>query len=77
MEKFTGDSFRDLTRIARINDLMWSELFVANKSALLEQMDLFINKFNELKGMIEAEDIEGMRKMMRHSTERRALFDKK
>ena len=27
MEKFTGDSFRDLTRIARINDLMWSELF--------------------------------------------------
>jgi prephenate dehydrogenase len=77
MEKFTGDSFRDLTRIARINDLMWSELFVANKSALLEQMDLFINKFNELKVMIEAEDVEGMRKMMRHSTERRALFDKK
>ena len=27
MEKFTGDSFRDLTRIARINDLMWSNLF--------------------------------------------------
>ena len=77
MEKFTGDSFRDLTRIARINDLMWSELFVANKSALLKQMDLFLNKFNELKGMIEAEDIDGMRAMMRHSTRRRALFDKK
>ena len=77
MEKFTGDSFRDLTRIARINDLMWSELFVANKSALLEQMNLFIDKFNELKAMLETEDIEGMRAMMRHSTERRALFDKK
>ena len=76
MEKFTGDSFRDLTRIARINDLMWSELFVANKPALLEQMDLFINKFNELKTMLETEDIDGMRAMMRHSTERRALFDK-
>lgn len=77
MEKFTGDSFRDLTRIARINDLMWSELFVANKDALLEQMDMFIKKFNELKSMLEAEDIDGMRKMMRNSTERRALFDKK
>ncbi|MBE7040702.1 MAG: prephenate dehydrogenase/arogenate dehydrogenase family protein [Ruminococcaceae bacterium] len=77
MEKFTGDSFRDLTRIARINDQMWSELFVANKDALLEQMDLFIDKFNELKNMLQAEDIVGMRKMMRHSTERRALFDKK
>ena len=77
MERFTGDSFRDLTRIARINDLMWSELFVANKDVLLEQMELFISKFNGLKGMLEAEDIDGMRAMMRHSTERRALFDKK
>jgi len=77
MEKFTGDSFRDLTRIARINDLMWSELFVQNKEALLEQMNLFMDKFVQLKEMLETEDIEGMRKMMRHSTERRALFDKK
>lgn len=77
MENFTGDSFRDLTRIARINDLMWSELFVTNKEALLEQMNLFMDKFNELKKMIESEDIDNMRKMMRHSTERRALFDKK
>lgn len=77
MEKFTGDSFRDLTRIARINDLMWSELFIENKTALLEQMNLFIDKFNQLKSMLENEDVESMRKMMRHSTERRALFDKK
>ncbi len=77
MEKFTGDSFRDLTRIARINDLMWSELFIANKDVLLDQMDMFLDKFNELKGMLEREDVDGMRKMMRHSTERRALFDKK
>ncbi len=77
MEKFTGDSFRDLTRIARINDLMWSELFVANKSALLTQMNLFIDKFNDLKTMLENDDVDSMREMMRHSTERRALFDKK
>lgn len=76
MEKFTGDSFRDLTRIARINDLMWSELFIENKTALLEQMNNFINKFEELKSMLENEDVDSMRKMMRHSTQRRALFDK-
>ena len=77
MEKFTGDSFRDLTRIARINDLMWSELFIANKNALLEQMDMFLSKFTELREMLESENTEGMREMMRHSTKRRALFDKK
>ena len=77
MEKFTGDSFRDLTRIARINDLMWSELFLENKDVLLEQMNLFMDKFQSLKAMLEKDDVEGMRAMMRHSTKRRALFDKK
>ena len=77
MEKFTGDSFRDLTRIARINDMMWSQLFAANKDVLFEQMNLFIGKFNELKEMLESYDIDGMRAMMRHSTKRRAFFDKK
>lgn len=75
MEKYTGDSFRDLTRIARINEIMWSELFLANKEALIGQMDLFMDKFARLKQLIEKEDAEGIREIMRHSTERRALFD--
>ena len=74
MEKYTGDSFRDLTRIARINEIMWSELFLANKEALIGQMDLFMDKFAKLKQLIEKEDAEGIREIMRHSTERRALF---
>ena len=77
MEKFTGDSFRDLTRIARINDLMWSELFLENRDVLLSQMDLFMDKFKELRTMLEQGDVDAMRAMMRHSTARRALFDKK
>lgn len=77
MERFTGDSFRDLTRIARINDLMWSELFLANKDVLLSQMDMFMEKFASLKDMLAKGDVDGMREMMRHSTERRARFDKK
>lgn len=76
MEKFTGDSFRDLTRIAKINEIMWSELFLENKDVLLEQMNLFLGKFKELKNMLESGDAEGIRAMMRHSTERRVLFDK-
>ena len=72
---YTGDSFRDLTRIARINDGMWSELFLMNREPLLEQMDLFLKEFTELREMIASEDREGMRKKMRLSSERRAWFD--
>lgn len=76
LEKYTGDSFRDLTRIAKINDAMWSELFLMNKDALLSEMDSFIGEFERLRKMIECGDREGMREMMRLSTTRRSLFDK-
>jgi prephenate dehydrogenase len=75
--EFTGDSFRDLTRIARINETMWSELFMLNRDELLTQMDLFAGKFGELRDALAAGDTEKMKEMMRISTERRGYFDKK
>lgn len=77
MEAYTGDSFRDLTRIARINDQMWSELFMCNKEQLLHHMDAFSESFGALRELLEHEDVEGMREAMRKSTRRRTLFDKK
>jgi len=74
---YTGNSFRDLTRIANINETMWTELFLLNKKELLSQMDLFISKFMELRDSLENEDIDKMKEMMRLSTERRKYFDKK
>lgn len=75
--KYTGDSFRDLTRIAKINENMWTELFLLNKTELLSQMDLFLEKFKELRDSIEYEDTEKMKEIMRLSTHRRQFFDKK
>ncbi len=75
--RYTGDSFRDLTRIARINDEMWSELFLANREQLLKQMGLFKEKFDELYKTVCDGDREKMRQIMRTSTERRTRFDKK
>ena len=77
MEAYTGDSFRDLTRIARINDQMWSELFMCNREQLLAHMDAFSDSFSALREMLETGDVEAMREAMRKSTARRALFDKK
>ena len=76
LEKYTGDSFRDLTRIAKINDAMWSELFLMNKNALLAQMDAFSKEFEKLRSMIAGGDRDSMRDMMKRSTQRRSLFDK-
>lgn len=77
LERYTGDSFRDLTRIANINDEMWSELFLSNRDTLLQEMDNYRAAFDKLYDTIKNNDREGMRDMMRLSTERRKKFDKK
>ena len=76
LEKYTGDSFRDLTRIAKINDLMWSELFMLNKDALIEQIDAFSDELSLFREMLINDNKDGMREKMRASTARRSLFDK-
>lgn len=73
---YTGDSFRDLTRIAKINEDMWTELFILNKDKLLNEMNNFIAHFEELKEALENEDREKMKEIMRLSTERRKFFDR-
>ncbi len=74
---YTGDSFRDLTRIANINENMWSELFLLNKDKLVQMMELFRNDFDLLMEYIKNEDVESIKEMMRVSTQRRKLFNKK
>lgn len=75
MCEYTGDSFRDLTRIAKINDVMWSELFMLNKTELLAQMKLFEAAFDRLRISIEQDDTDALREMMRLSAKRREYFD--
>ena len=77
LEDYTGDSFRDLTRIANINEKMWSELFLLNKEPLLEQMQLFRRDFDCLMERIASDDVEGIQEMMIKSTARRKLFNKR
>ena len=73
---YTGDSFRDLTRIARINEDMWSELFLMNKKTLLHEIDVFSAQLGKLRENLADGDTEALKQMMRLSTARRRLFDK-
>lgn len=75
--RYTGDSFRDLTRIADINDEMWSELFLLNKNALLSEMDAYREAFDKLYNHIKNGEREDMRSMMKLSSARRKLFGKR
>ncbi len=77
LRDYTGDSFRDLTRIAHINENMWSELFFMNKEPLLKEMNRFIDEMVNIRDIIEKNDTEALKDKMRLSTKRRELFNKK
>ncbi len=72
---YSGDSFRDLTRIAKIEENLWSELFIANKDLLCDEIDVFTQNLQRLKGYIKNEDADNMKEMFKLSTKRRKLFD--
>ena len=68
---FIGDSYRDLTRIANINEGLWSQLFLGNKNNLLKSMKAFEVEFNKILKCIEDEDKEALEKLFIKSSKRR------
>lgn len=68
---FIGDSYRDLTRIANINEDLWSELFLGNKSNLIEVIGEFEVELEKIKIALKNNDNECLKKLFIKSTKRR------
>ena len=68
---FIGDSYRDLTRIANINEDLWSELFLGNKDNLLKSIERFEIEIEKIKDAIKNDNKEILEKLFIKSTERR------
>ncbi len=75
LAEYTGDSFRDLTRIAKINENLWTELFLMNKENLIREISCFVDEVNDFKEALENEDCEKMKQKFVTSTKRRKYFD--
>lgn len=68
---FIGDSYRDLTRIANINEDLWSELFFGNKENLIESLDNFLIEVNNIRNSLINEDEETLKELFIKSSKRR------
>ena len=68
---FIGDSYRDLTRIANINEDLWSELFLGNKNNLIKSIIMFEDELMKIKSALVHEDKEKLKTLFRESTKRR------
>ena len=62
---YSAGSFRDFTRVSRLNEDMWTELFLENKEHLLGELDLLINSLHEYRNAIAADDADELRSLLR------------
>lgn len=75
-KNYIGDSYRDLTRIAMINEALWSELFLENKDFLLEHIQSFERELDILKEALEKNDKEALKELFKSSTKIRKEMEK-
>lgn len=73
---FIGDSYRDLTRIAMINENLWSELFLENRENLLGHIQSFENELDKLKDALNSNDKKALEELFINSTKIRRGMEK-
>lgn len=62
---FSAGSFKDLTRVAYLNETMWTELFMENREALLHEIKFFLNSMKAYETALENEDYEGLKQLLK------------
>ena len=69
---FSAGSFRDMTRVARLDEDMWTELFLADADFLTGELKLLITHLEEYQSALESRDAETLRSLLKDGREKKA-----
>ncbi|GFO55972.1 prephenate dehydrogenase [Geomonas sp. Red276] len=69
--KYSAGGFRDFTRIASSDPVMWRDIALTNRDAILEMMDFFSGYLAKLRNLVDKGDGEGLREFFHNSKEKR------
>ncbi len=61
---FSAGSYKDLTRVARLNPQMWAELFLENREFVLQELDTYLNALTQYKDAITGGDMEDLIRLL-------------
>ena len=74
---FSAGSFKDMTRVARLQPDMWTELFMLNREPLLSELDALIGHLNEYRAALENADAKQLHALLKAGAERKEIVDRK
>lgn len=73
---YSAGSYKDLTRVARLNEEMWSELFLCNREALLGELDCIVGHLLEYREALEMKDHETLKRLLKEGSDRKKRIDR-
>lgn len=62
---FSAGSYRDMTRVARLDEHLWTELFLENSDYLVDELKMLIGNLNDYLDALEAKDASKMTDLLR------------
>ncbi|NLZ47064.1 MAG: prephenate dehydrogenase/arogenate dehydrogenase family protein, partial [Clostridiales bacterium] len=71
--EFSAGSFKDLTRVAKLNEEMWTSLFMLNKEPLIEEISHIISSLDEYKKALEDNDRDMLKQLLKNGRELKEL----
>ena len=72
---FSAGSYRDLTRVAKLSETMWTELFMENRGNLVAELDFIIDSLTEYRDALVENDAERLKSLLREGRERKERID--
>jgi prephenate dehydrogenase len=69
---FSAGSFKDMTRVAHLDETMWTELFLDDADYLAEQLEILIQNLNEYRDALEARDATRIKSLLKDGREKKA-----
>lgn len=73
---FSDGSYEDITKVAKINPRLWSELFMDNKEALLGEIETLNKNIAHIKNLIENDDIDSLELLLERCSELKREIDR-
>ena len=70
-EGFSAGSYQDVSRVAKINEAMWTELFLSNRGPLTEELDILLKNLSLFRDAIDANNGETLSALLKSARERK------
>ncbi len=72
---FSAGSYKDLSRVAKLNETMWTELFMLNRENLTDEIDGMIRRLEQYRDAIRDGKEKDLWDLLHEGTERKVLID--